>query len=158
MGNRVKAPIEAIGTYCLFLDTNKHIDLFQTFYVPSLSRNLVSLRNLDIDGYFIKFGNKSFTLFKNTSFVDFGILFDGLYKFNLHDEFTETLLTLHRSLRTKRGLINENSSNLWHIRLGYISRERLERLVKDGILPNVDFTNLGVCVDCIKGKQTKHTK
>ena len=25
-------------------------------------------------------------------------------------------------------------------------------------LPNLDFTNLGVCMDCIKGKQTKHTK
>ena len=23
---------------------------------------------------------------------------------------------------------------------------------------NLDFTNLNVCVDCIKGKQTKHTK
>jgi hypothetical protein len=42
--------------------------------------------------------------------------------------------------------------------LGHISRERLERLVKDGILPNLDFTDLSVCVDCIKGKQTKHTK
>ena len=58
MGNRVKAPIEAIGTYCLFLDTNKHIDLFQTFYVSSLSRNLVSLPKLDIDGYFINLGIK----------------------------------------------------------------------------------------------------
>ena len=58
MGNRVKAPIEAIGTYRLFLDTNKHIDLFQTFYVPSLSRNLVSLPELDIDGYFINLGIK----------------------------------------------------------------------------------------------------
>ena len=158
MGNRVKAPVEAIGTYCLFLDTNKHIDLFQTFYVSSLSRNLVSLPKLDIDGYFIKFGNKSFTLFKNTSFVGSGILSDGLKKFNLHDEFAETLLTLHCSIGTKRGLINENSSNLWHKKLGHISRKRLERLVKDGILPNLDFTNLGMCVDCIKGKQTKHTK
>ena len=112
MGNQVKAPIVAIGTYRLFLDTNKHIDLFQTFYVPSLSRNLGSLPKLDIDGYFIKFGNKSFTLFKNTFFVGSGILFDGLYKFNLHGEFAKTLLTLHHSIDTKRGLINENSSNL----------------------------------------------
>jgi transposase InsO family protein len=43
-------------------------------------------------------------------------------------------------------------------RLGHISRERLERLVKDEILPNLGFSDLGVCVDCIKGKQTKHTK
>ena len=34
----------------------------------------------------------------------------------------------------------------------------MQRLVKNEILPNLDFTNLNVCVDCIKGKQTKYTK
>ena len=42
--------------------------------------------------------------------------------------------------------------------MGHISRERLQRLVKDGILPNLDFSDLSMCVNCIKGKQTKHTK
>ena len=42
--------------------------------------------------------------------------------------------------------------------MGHISRERLKRLVKYEILLNLDFSDLGVCVDCIKGKQTKHTK
>ena len=113
---------------------------------------------LDLDGYFINFWNKSFSLFKNTSFVGSGIFCDRLYKFKLNDQFTKTFLTLHHNVGTKRSLINENSSNLWHKRLGHISRERLERLVKDGILPNLDFTDLGMCVDCIKGKQAKHTK
>lgn len=43
MRNRVKAPVEAIGTYPLILDTGYHLDLFQTLYVPSISRNLVSI-------------------------------------------------------------------------------------------------------------------
>ena len=47
MGNQVKAPIEAIGTYRLILDTKYYLDLFQTLYVPSISRNLVSLSKLD---------------------------------------------------------------------------------------------------------------
>ena len=158
MGNRVKAPVEAIGTFRLFLDTGYHLDLFQTLYVPSISRNLVSLSRLDVDGYSFKFGNKSVSLFKNTSFIGSGILHDGLYKLKLDNLFAESLLTLHHNVGTKRSLMNENSSNLWHKRLGHISRERLERLVMDGILPNLDFTDLGVCVDCIKGKQTKHTK
>ena len=114
MGNWVRASIEAIGTYRLFLDIDHHLDLFQTFYVPSISRNLVSLPKLDLDGYFINFGNKSFSLFKNTSFVGSGILCGRLYKFKLNDQFAETLLTLHHNVGTKRSLINENSSNLWH--------------------------------------------
>jgi len=42
--------------------------------------------------------------------------------------------------------------------LGHISKEMMERLVKNEILSNLDFTDLNVCVDCIKGKQTKHIK
>ena len=45
-----------------------------------------------------------------------------------------------------------------HRILGHISRERIEKLVKAGILQNLDFTDFHVCVDCIKGMQTKHTK
>ena len=31
-------------------------------------------------------------------------------------------------------------------------------MVKDGVLPTLDFTDNKVCVDCIKCKTTKHTK
>ena len=76
----------------------------------------------------------------------------------MNHEFAQALITLHSNVGSKRGLINENSSILWHRRLGHIFRERIEKLVKEGILQNLDFTDFHVCVDCIKGKQTKHTK
>jgi len=47
---------------------------------------------------------------------------------------------------------------LWNKLLGHISKERMERFVKNEIHPNLDFSDLNVCVDCIKGKPTKHTK
>ncbi|CAL9085653.1 unnamed protein product, partial [Musa textilis] len=56
----------------------------------------------------------------------------------------------------KRSFNNERSSTLWHRRLGHISKERIERLVKNNILEDLDFTDFDVCIDCIKGKQTKH--
>ena len=34
----------------------------------------------------------------------------------------------------------------------------MEILIKNEILPDIYFTDLNICVDCIKGKQTKHTK
>ncbi|GKC33748.1 retrovirus-related pol polyprotein from transposon TNT 1-94 [Tanacetum coccineum] len=58
----------------------------------------------------------------------------------------------------KRSMVNENSTFLWHKRLDYISKERLERLVKNEILLNLDFNDFSLCVECIKGKQTKHSK
>ena len=67
-------------------------------------------------------------------------------------------MTLHHNVSTKRGLVNECSAYLWHKHLGHISKERLERLVKNEILSNLDFTDLNVYVDCIKRKRTRHTK
>ena len=67
------------------------------------------------------------------------------------------MLTLHHNIGTKRGLMNESSAYLWHKRLGHISKERIQRLVKNEILPDLNFTDLGICVDCIKEKHTKHT-
>jgi hypothetical protein len=158
MGNGVKVQVVAIGTFRLFQETGCYLDLFQTFYVPSIYRNLISLFKLDIDGYYFTFRNKKFNLFKNTLFVGSRNLCDGLYKLSLNSHFAESLITLHHNVGTKRSLINENSFILWHRRLSHISKERLERLVKDEILPNLYFTDFNVCVDCIKGKQTKHTK
>ena len=62
-------------------------------------------------------------------------------------------LLSHHNVGTKRSLMNECSAFLWHKRLGHIYKERIERLVKSEILPSLDFTDLNVCVDCIKGKK-----
>ena len=158
MGNRLQVGVIAVGTYCLLLETGHRIDLLNTFYVPSISRNLVSLSKLDATGYSILFTSGQLSLMLNSVTVGSGILCDGLYKISLNHEFAQVLITLHSNVGSKRGLINENSSILWHRRLGHISRERIEKLVKEGILQNLDFTDFHVCVDCIKGKQTKHTK
>ena len=76
----------------------------------------------------------------------------------LDDLYVETVLTQHHNVGTKCSLVNEQSTFLCHKHLGHISRERMERLIKNEILPNLNFTDLNNCVDCIKGKQTKHTK
>ena len=148
VGNGVKVSVVAIGTFRLFLDTGCYLDFFQTLYVPSISRNLVSMSKLDLEGYSFSFRNKRFSLFKNSSFVGYGSLCDGLYKLNLNSHFAKSLLTLHHNVGTKRNLINESYAYLWHGCLGHISKERMERLVKDGILSILNFTDLDVCVDC----------
>ena len=70
MGNRVKAPVEAVRTYCLKLDIGYRLDLLETPYVPSLSRNLVSLFKLVVIGYSFNFSNRcSVYLSRIISFV-----------------------------------------------------------------------------------------
>ena len=53
----------------------------------------------------------------------------------------------------KRLKSNEKFSTLWHKHLGH-SRPRIERLIKDEILPDLDLSYFDTYVDCIKGKLT----
>ncbi|KAJ7975971.1 Retrovirus-related Pol polyprotein from transposon TNT 1-94 [Quillaja saponaria] len=77
------------------------------------------------------------------------------YSFNFGNSKVQLLLN---SKILGRSLIKEKSSMLWHKRLGHISRERVERLIKDGTPPSLDFDDLETCVDCIRGKLTKTKK
>ena len=43
-------------------------------------------------------------------------------------------------------------------KIGHISIDRIKRLVNDGVLSTLDFTDFDTCVDCIKGKQTNKPK
>ena len=99
---------------------------------------------MDKTGYSFNFGNGCFSLFKHNYLIGTGTLCDNLYKLNLDNLFAETLLTLHHNVGTKRSLVNEQSAYLWHKHLGHISKERLERLVKNEILPDLDFTDLNI--------------
>ncbi|XP_042983318.1 uncharacterized protein LOC122312714 [Carya illinoinensis] len=89
----------------------------------------------------------------NKILVGSGTLVDNLFKLDIHPDFEENYLSLH-SVGIKRNFLNEKSSLLWHKRLGHISIERMRRLVKEGVLQDLDFTDFKNCVDCIKGKQT----
>ena len=47
---------------------------------------------------------------------------------------------------------------LWNKRLGHISKNRIERLMSNGIIDPLDFTNFTIYVEFIKGKQTKNKR
>ena len=81
-------------------------------FVPSISRNLVSLSKLDVAGFSFKFGNGCFSLYKRTCMIGSDTLYDGIYKLNLDNLYAETLMTLHHNVGTKHSLVNECSAYL----------------------------------------------
>jgi hypothetical protein len=56
--NGVEAEVEAVGEHPLELNNGFILHLHNVLYVPSLSRNLISISRLDDDGYDCQFGNK----------------------------------------------------------------------------------------------------
>jgi len=149
----MKARIEGIGTYRLILDSGCCLDLEKCLYVSVCARNLISVAKLDKLGFNFRISNGSFSLYKDLYYYGSGTLIDELYCFNLDVKFVESLFHVEHSNHI---VCKENSAFLWYQRLGHISKEKMLRLMKSEILPKLDFSDWDVCLDCIKGKQTKH--
>ena len=66
---------------------------------------------------------------------------DGLFHIQLQNDVTYN--SMHVTARSKRFVVNEESSMLWHQRLG---------------LSTLDFSDFETCVHYIKGKQTNKSK
>ena len=69
MGNRVKSPVKAIGTYRLLLFTRFLLDLHNTFHVPNVTKNLVFIHQLDLEEYSFDIRNSSFIIYKNNILI-----------------------------------------------------------------------------------------
>ena len=102
---------------------------------------------MDNVGFGFWFINSTFSIFKGKQIVGGGIKTDGLFKIDLDPNFENNYLSLHTDVGIKRSLMDQSSALLWHRRLGHISIERIKRLVNDGVLKTLDFTNLDTCVE-----------
>ncbi|KAJ9679813.1 hypothetical protein PVL29_021660 [Vitis rotundifolia] len=158
MGDGSKVKIDFFGMIKLRLATESLLLLHDVAYIPSLRRNLVSVSTLDRQGYSFHFGGGKVDIFSNSVLIGNGVLFGNLYNLSLHHGSFCDSSSVNSVVGCKRARMNLSSSMLWHKRLGHISRQRLERLVRDGVLSNLDFSDFETCVVCLKGKMTAKTR
>ena len=155
-GNKMRSHVEGVGTYILVLSSGFVLELEKTFYILSFSRNLISISRLVPLGYSFQFSEKSFNLYYKYNIVGNDTLFDGIFSLDLRNDSAHNIL--HVQIVIQRCVMNEDSFILWHQRLEHISINRIKRLVNDGVLSYLDFTDFDTCVDCIKSKQTNNSK
>lgn len=103
--------------------------------------------------YSISFGTEVI-IKRNGTFICSGKVISGLYlltptMYEIHD----TEINNRPSLKRKSP--SSNPTKLWHLRLGHINLNRIDRLVKDGILPSLVVEPMPVCKSCLEGKMTK---
>ncbi|KAK2972148.1 hypothetical protein RJ640_018216 [Escallonia rubra] len=87
VGNGEKAQVEAVGTLRLVLESGFNLDLVDTVYVPSMTRNFISVSRLDAYGYSFK----GFSLFLYSRVIGSSLLEGNLYKLLLNASFTGSL-------------------------------------------------------------------
>ena len=103
---------------------------------------------MDIVFFFL---SRKVKLYRDSLLIGNGTLCGNLYRLELYSLLSISL-AINIISHTKRLSLNEKSSILWHKRLSHIFSQRMERLIMDEILPDVDFLDFDTCVDCIKVK------
>ena len=156
VGNNEKADVMFMGDVILILDSGFRLMLKDTFYVPSFRRNLVSVSCLDKYDYSFKIKSNVISLFLDSNKVGCCYMSNGLYRLCLSPNDIYVAYTVEKVV-SKRPLPKEQSYALWQKRLGHISKDRVERLIKTNILPALR-NDLETCVYCCRGQMTKIRK
>ena len=142
MGDESKVKVKFFGMIKLKLITESFLLLHNVTFMPSLRRNLISISILDRQGYTFHFGEEKVDIFSNLVVIGNAILFGNFYSLSLHHGLLSDSFFVNSVVGCKRARMNLSSFMLWHKCLGHIYRQRLERLVRDGVLSNLDFLDL----------------
>ena len=133
VGNNEKADVMFVGDVILILDSGFRLMLKDNFYVPSFRRNLVSVSCLNMYDYSFEIKSNVISLFLNSNKVGCYYMSNGLYRLCLSPNDIYVTYTAEKVV-SKRPLPKEQSYALWHKRLGHISKDRVERLIKTNIV------------------------
>ncbi|XP_075515579.1 uncharacterized protein LOC142550225 [Primulina tabacum] len=145
VGTGAVVSAKAVGIVYLYFSNNKHLVLRHCYYVPEITRNLISVALLFRQGYYVHFSQMVVDITLNKALICKGHLNNDLYVLK-HDDSS-----LHHIESNKRiKLSPTNETYLWHLRLGHINLNRIQRLVKDGSLSNLKVVSLPVCESCLE--------
>ncbi|KAL0455123.1 UNVERIFIED_CONTAM: Retrovirus-related Pol polyprotein from transposon RE2 [Sesamum latifolium] len=147
LGDGKVVAAEAVGSLSLVVSNHVRIDLKECFFVPSMVKNIISIPMLDSDGYKFLIDKNCFYLLHDDVYHILGTLVNGLYI--LHQS------NLIMTAQHKRKVDNHENAQIWHARLGHISKDRIRRLVDSKSLEIDDLDHLPTCESCLKGKMTK---
>ena len=147
-GSRIPVVVVEVFNLCF---NSKVLILKDCLYVPNIHRNLISATYLGKHGYYIIL--KHNVVIKNDKvFICSGNIVDGLYILSpdKHALYNSKLDNNSHVKSLKRKFPSTNDAYLWHLRLGHISPNRIQRLIKDGLLEPLDFDGFPICESCLE--------
>ena len=150
-----KIPVVAVGVFNLCFDSRILI-LEDYLYDPNVRRNLISTTYLGKHGYYVIL-KVNVIIKEDKVFICSGNIVDSLYIINpnKHELYNFELDNNSHVRSLKRKFPSTSDAYLWHLRLGHINSNRIQRLVKDGLLEPLNFNEFPVCESCLEGKVTK---
>src|SRR5262249_14884 len=149
VANGAKVAALAVGIYYLALPSGLVLELNNCYYVPSLSRNIISISCLAEQDFEIAINKRiGCHISLNAIFYCSVVNSNGIYVL----ESNENLYNIN----IKRPKMNSlNPLFLWHCRLGHINESHMNKLHKSGNLGSFDYESYDTCESYLFGKMTK---
>ncbi|KAE8736454.1 PLAC8 family protein [Hibiscus syriacus] len=146
-GDNSRLPITHIGKTIVTprYNTNQ-VQLQDVYHVPGMKKNLLSVAQLTSSGHYVLFGPQDVKVYRDVKISETptmeGRRLESIYVMSAESAYVD---------RTRK---NE-TSDLWHMRLGHVSYSKLSVMVKKSMLkglPQLDVRTDTVCAGCQYGK------
>ena len=146
--NGARVAALTVGVYDLTFPSGLVFQLKNCYYVPAVSKNIISVSCLDIDGFHFIIKNNIFSIYNAYIFFYRNAhLSNGLYVLNL--EQPKPIYNIN----TKRFKSNDlNPTYFWHCRLGHVNEKRILKLHQDGLIHSFGLKSFETCESCLLGK------
>ena len=141
LGNGKKCKVLGKGT----IGKHPNLTIENVDFVEGLTHNLISIGQLCSIGYKVLFVDNEVHLRLNDNILYKGTSLHNIYSFNLDN-----------SNNLKCLVISNESSWLWHRRLGHAGMDQISQLICSNLvrgLPTIKFEKDQLCDACQKGKQ-----
>ena len=134
---------------------NKFLILNNVFFIPGFRINLISVSMLHEQLFNIYFINNEIFISRNGLDIYHAKPKNGLYVLRPTERSlnnSELFKVEHPKSNKRKKVSHSDNTYLWHLRLGHINLDRINRLVKDGPLRELNIGTLPICESCLEGK------
>ena len=152
--NGVRIAVVVVIIYSLRLLLGLSLLLKDCYYVPVASKNLISISVLAQDNYNFYFNKDMYSIYFKNKIITHAFLIDDLY--HLHMDVSANINEqMMNAIGSKRPRDRISQKYLWHLRLGYIGEDKLNKLKKDGLLRPLTFESSLICESHFQEKMAK---
>ena len=137
---------------------NKFLVLNNVFFIPGFRRNLISVSTLHEQLFSISFINNEIFISRNGLDICHAKPENGLYVLRPTERSLNNLELFkieHPKSNKRQKVSHSDNTYLWHLKLGHINLDRINRLVNDGPLRKLNVGTLPICESCLECKMTK---
>jgi len=142
MANQTYSEIKGIGSIRIQNDDNTTVLLKNVRYVPSMSKNLISMGTLEDQGCWFQSKAGTLKVVKGCMTLLKGKKVGTLYLLQ------GVVVTGNANAVTS----SKDESKIWHSRLCHMSQRNIDVLIKKGCLQAEKINGLEFCEDCVYGK------